>query len=344
MHLLPNESTNQLEETLNKQLIFIAWTLLVWLTACSSGQKAAAPTQAPTSIAAPATAEPTPAPTAASTSNSLADTLGNLSYTGLFPDQPITLTQGYATYDSGGAGQPFVRLLDQLVVQGDLNGDGAADAVVLLEDQASGSGHFIWAAAVLDALRHPTPTEAVMIGDRIAVKSLMMDGAQVVADIVAQGTGDVTCCGTWNVRKVFALQDGRLAEQSSQELSKVSLSDLNGTHWRLVDLNSRQEPALPDVAVTLQIADGQLSGSAGCNNYNSALSGSADDPSVFLVGPVAATKKLCPDPLMNQETTYLTRLGQVKAWKYDAGQLALLYASDNDVLQYLVFEPAAESN
>jgi heat shock protein HslJ len=194
----------------------------------------------------------------------------------------------------------------------------------------------------LDALGNPTPTEAIMIGDRIGVKSLMMDGAQVVADIVAQGTGDVMCCGTWNVRKVFALKDGRLAEQSSQELSKVSLSDLNGTQWRLVDLNSHQEPALPDVAVTLQIAAGQISGSAGCNTYNSTLTGSADDPSAFKAGPIAATKKACPDPVMNQESNYLNRLGQVKAWKYDAGQLALLYASDTDVPQYLVFELAAD--
>jgi heat shock protein HslJ len=294
--------------------------------------QAVAPTTAPT-LAMP---EPTKAPVAANPTQALADTLGNLSYTGLFPDKAVALKNGAGTYEGGGA----VRLLDQLIVQGDVNGDGKADAVVLLDDEASGSGHFIWIAAVLDAMGKPTPTEAIMLGDRIGVKSVKIENGQVVADIVGQGTGDVACCGTWNIQKVLALKDGKLAEQSSKEISKASLSDLNGT-WRLVDLNSHTEPALPEVEVTLQIADGQLSGSAGCNNYNATLTGSADDPSAFKVGPIATTKKACPEPIMKQEADYLTRLGQAKAWKYDAGQLALLYASDTATPQYLVFEPVA---
>jgi heat shock protein HslJ len=320
-------------------LVLLAVSVLMLAACAPSGAKSTAqpaPTQAqavaPAAAPTQAMPAPTTAPAAADPAQALASTLGNLSYTGLFPDQAITLKDGAGSYDGG-----TVRLLDQLIVQGDVNGDDKADAVVLLDDQASGSGHFVWVAAVLDALGKPTPTEAVMLGDRIGVKSLNIDGGQLVADIVGQGTGDVACCGTWNIRKVFALKDGQLAEQSSQELSKVSLSDLTGT-WRLVDLNSHTEPALPDVEVTLQISDGQISGSAGCNTYNAALTGSADDPSAFKVGPIASTKKACPDPVMQQETTYLTRLGQVKAWKYAAGQLALLFASDADNPQYLVFE------
>jgi len=316
------------------------------LAACGpSASPTAQPTpmqaQAVVSTAAPTLAmpEPTKAPVAANPTQALADTLGNLSYTGLFPDKAVALKDGSGAYEGGGT----VRLLDQLIPQGDLNGDGKADAVVVLDDQASGSGHFIWFAAGLDAMGKPIPTEAIMLGDRIGVKSLTIDNGQIVADIVGQGTGDVACCGTWNIQKVLALKDGKLAEQSSKEISKASLSDLNGTQWQLVDLNSHTEPALPDVAVTLQIANGQISGSAGCNTYNATLTGAVDDPSVFKVGSIAATKKACPDPIMKQETDYLTRLGQAKAWKYDAGQLTLLYASDNDNPQYLVFEPMAST-
>ena len=327
---------------MNSKVIVIVALLLIGLTACGGQQSSApaqAPTQMPTAVPTQAMPEPTIAPTVTSTSSSLADTLGNLSYTGLFPDKAVALKNGAGTYEGGGA----VRLLDQLIVPGDVNGDGKADAVVLLDDEASGSGHFIWIAAVLDALGKPIPTEAVMLGDRIGVKSIKIDNGQVVADIVGQGTGDVACCGTWNIQKVLALKDGKLAEQSSKEISKASLSDLNGTQWQLVDLNSHTEPALPDVTVTLQIANGQISGSAGCNTYNATLTGAIDDPSVFKVGSIAATKKACADPIMKQETNYLTQLGQVKAWKYDAGQLALLYASDNDNPQYLVFEPMAST-
>jgi heat shock protein HslJ len=323
---------------MNLLRVAVILSVSLLLVACG-GQQASAPTQVPAQVPTALPTQPVPEPTsvpiAANPANSLIDVLGNLSYTGFFPDRALVLKQGAGTYEGGGT----VLLLDQLIPQGDLNGDGKADAVALLDDEASGSGHFIWIAAVLDALGQPTPTEAVMLGDRIGVKSVRIDNGQVVADIVGQGTGDTACCGTWNIRKVFALQDGKLAEQGSKELSKVSLSDLNGT-WRPIDLNSHTEPALPEVEVTLQIADGQISGSAGCNNYNATLTGSNNDPSAVIIGPIAATRKACPDPIMKQETDYLTRLSQAKAWKYAAGQLVLLYASTNDVPQYLVFEPA----
>jgi heat shock protein HslJ len=313
-------------------VLLVALSVLLLAACAPSGGKPTA-TAAPAPTGAPTQAIPEPTQTSAAPAKALADIVSNLSYTGLFPDQALALKNGAGTYADG-----TVRLLDQLIAQGDVNGDGKTDAVVLLDDESSGSGQFIWVAAVLDALGKPTPTEAVMLGDRIGVKALKIDGGQVVADIVGQGTGDVACCGTWNIQKVLALKDGQLVEQSSKEMSKVSLSDLNGT-WRLVDLNSHTEPALADVEVTLQISDGQISGSAGCNNYNATLSGLPDDPSAFKVGPIASTKKACPDPIMKQETEYLTRLGQVKAWKYDAGQLALLYDSSTDNPQYLVFEP-----
>ena len=150
----------------------------------------------------------------------LADTLGNLSYNGIFPDQPVTLTNGYARYDDGSSAQPFVRFISHLIARGDLNGDGAGDAVVLLEDNTSGTGRFVYAGAVLDALGNPTPTEVVLLGDRIQVKSLAIAGSEVVADLVAQGPGDAACCASWNVRKVFALADGRLTERSSEEVSR----------------------------------------------------------------------------------------------------------------------------
>ena len=270
----------------------------------------------------------------------LADTLGNLSYNGILPNQPVTLTNGYARYDDGSSAQPFVRLIDHLIARGDLNGDGVEDAVVLLEDDTSGTGRFVYAAAVLDALGNPTPTEAVLIGDRIQVKSLAIEGSEVVADLVAQGPGDAACCASWNVRKVFALEDGRLTERSSEELSRISLADLNGTKWRLVDLNGDQEPVLPDAEITMLLADGQISGSAGCNDYNGTVSSEADSPSSFVVGAIATTKKLCSEPVMNQEQAYLARLGKAVAWWFDGGRLALTYESPEGGFGNLVFDPA----
>ena len=88
----------------------------------------------------------------------LAEVVANLSYPGIFPTQPITLTDGVYTYEDGDTERSFVRLYDRLIARGDLNGDGAEDAVVLLEDNTSGTGRFVYAVAILDVLGRPTPT------------------------------------------------------------------------------------------------------------------------------------------------------------------------------------------
>ena len=274
------------------------------------------------------------------TSVSLAEILGNLSYSGIFPDQPITLVDGSYSYDDGSPAKPFVRFIPQLIATGDINGDGLEDAMVLLEDQSSGTGDFIYLSAVLDALGNPTPTEALMIGDRIGVKSLVMNGSQVVADLVAQGLGDAACCASWNVRRLYALEDGRLVEKSSQDLSKISLADINGTSWKLVNLNGEQEPVLPDTEITMQIAEDQISGFAGCNDYNSTVSSGAFGLNSVMIGPISTTRKSCPEPVMNQETTYLNRLGNALQWRYDGGYLAVFYKLEGDIFGELLFAPS----
>jgi heat shock protein HslJ len=269
------------------------------------------------------------------------EALKNAAYSGIFEDHPIALTDGLAHYDDGGSQLPYVSLVDHRIPAGDLNGDGAEDAVVLLVDNTSGSGDFVYLAPVLNVLTKPTPLQAFLIGDRIPVKSLVIQGGQVIAELIAPGPGDPACCPSWNVRKIYSLENNRLVERSSQELGKVSLDDLNGTSWRLVDLDQGQEPLLPETEITLGFDDGQVSGSAGCNNYNSVVSGDANLPQTLVVGPIATTKKLCPQPLSNQETTFLTRLESVVAWRYDFGYLSLIYKIADNVFGELSFAPQA---
>ena len=171
--------------------------------------------------------------------------LGNLSYTGLFPDQPITLSDGIFYYSEGGVGNPRVRLVDRLIVLSDLNEDGVQDAVLMLEHDSDGSGRFTYLVAVLGVWAAPMPVEAIMIGDRIGVKSLAVEGSQVTADIVAQGPGDADCCASWNSRATYSLEGGKLVETNRNELNRISLDDLNGTEWSLIDLHSGEEADSP---------------------------------------------------------------------------------------------------
>ncbi len=264
-------------------------------------------------------------------SPALVESLANGTYTGIFADQPVTLEDGYYFYDDGSSARTFVRFFDDLVATGDLDGDELEDAVVLLEDLTSGTGRFVYAVAIQDVNGNPNPTKAQLLGDRIQVKSLAIEDGQIVANLIAQGADDPACCASWNVRKLLALVDGALQETSSEELSKVSLDDLNGTSWRLVDLNSLVgEPPLPDADITLMFNNPSINGSAGCNTYMAGIQSNPDAPQSLTVGEIASTMMMCDEPLMEQESTYLGRLGKVTSWSFDAGRLALIYEVDGE--------------
>ena len=265
--------------------------------------------------------------------------LRNATYTGILPDQPITLTDGSATYEEEGAGAPFVQLVDQLIATGDLDGDGVEDAAGLLVDYTTGSADFVYLAALLST--QPGPMDAIQIGDRTPVKALAIVDGQVIVDYVGPGPGDAACCPAWNMRGVYGVEDGKLVERSNEDLGAVTLADLNGTAWRLVDLGAEQPSLLPDTEISLRFDDGQLSGSAGCNDYTGAASAPEELPQSFAAGPLAVTAMRCDEPIADQETTYLDLLGKTVAWRYAFGQLALTYKLEGDVFGELLYAPLA---
>jgi heat shock protein HslJ len=272
--------------------------------------------------------------------SSLAKILGNLSYAGVFPDQQITLKDGYFAYSEGGGGTPHVSLVDRLILTGNLNADEAQDAIFLLEDDSEGSGRLTFLVGVLNVFTDPQPVEAVILGGRSGVKSLAIDGSQVTADIVTQGPGDPDCCASWNVQVVYSLEEGRLVEKSRTERKQISLDDLDGTQWRLVALGADQQAALPENGITLQFDDGQISGFAGCNDYTGAVSsGDYGRNSIKVDSIITTTQKSCSGPVASQEKSFLEALANASAWVYEYGDLALIFGVGDDQVEKLLFEP-----
>jgi hypothetical protein len=72
--------------------------------------------------------------------------------------------------------------LGKIQAIGDVNGDGLEDALVTLVVDPGGSGTFTYLALVLNQDGKPKPLAAVLLGDRIVVKSLALQN----------GTMDVT--------------------------------------------------------------------------------------------------------------------------------------------------------
>lgn len=274
------------------------------------------------------------------------DALSNLTYPGPFPGGAITLVNGRANYDDEGSGAPYVRLITTLPVVGDLDGDGKQDALALLEDNSSGSGRFLFLSAVLDTLGNPQPTDLVMLGDRVGLKALAIDGSGIAADLISQGTGDAACCAGTNTWQVWELRDGQLVVLSNGDLGPIAVSDLDGTSWKLVGYNGLVEPVPADTTITAQFAGGQISGSAGCNTYSATVSGVEGMPTGMTIGPIATTQMACPETDMQQESRYLAALASVShwLWGYEPGHLILNYQTEEGSLGQLVFKPAATTN
>ena len=139
----------------------------------------------------------------------------------------------------------------------------------------------------------------------------------------------------------WAIDDGALTLSSNGDpvLKYEAISqDLAGTSWDLIAYNNGTggfESAWGDEPVTAAFADdGTLSGSAGCNSYNT--SWEADDGSIEM-GPAASTKMMCADEqIMKQEARYLELLDLAETYRVDAGTLEMFDADGTRVLQYLV--------
>ncbi len=266
--------------------------------------------------------------------------LGNATYSGIY-DESVTLTDGLyegEPFVEGGASRPTVQLIEDTVLYGDLNGDGVDDAAMLLVENSGGSGVFTYLGAQINQDGQPVDAGTVLLGDRTQIQSGVIEDGQIVIDMVTQGPQDAMCCPTLKLRTSYAVQDGTLAEVGSEEMGTVSLDDLMGTSWVLTQLAPDQPPA-PGTEITASFADGMISGSAGCNNYNAAVS--SDGGQTLTVGPAASTMMACPDPAMAQETAYLTALQGATQWSYLIGQLVISTMGEDGSYGTLYYEPAS---
>lgn len=284
--------------------------------------------------------------TAAARSMPAADTLAvdalqNATYGGIYEEGPVTLTAGLYQGEpavAGAAARPTVEYIDGGERFGDLDGDGADDAAVVLVESSGGSGIFTYIAAQLNSAGQPVDAGAVWVGDRTQIKAAAIEHGQIILEIITQGPHDALCCPTLKLRKRYALQADQLVEVGSEELGQLAVDELNGATWTLVALGHDQPPVVGEPAVTLSFVDGKVSGFGGCNRYNSSFSLNGENPSAIQVEPIAATKMTCPEPIMAQETAYFAALGHALQWGYQVGQLAIFYENESQT-GVLLFQP-----
>jgi Immunoglobulin-like domain of bacterial spore germination len=153
----------------------------------------------PTQPGAPATAVP---------GGLTLDMLKNATYQTPVYGRMVKLVNG--SYSEGSGTSAFsVQLLD-IYAFGDLNGDGQADAAVLLAENGGGSGDFESVVAVIDQGGTPHQQSQAQLGDRVQIQSADISSGVIHLDMLVQGPNDPMCCPTLPQKQNYWLIDDRL--------------------------------------------------------------------------------------------------------------------------------------
>lgn len=268
------------------------------------------------------------------------DQVRNATIDGLFND-PVTLKDGRwegEPYVAEGASRPTAGIAGDLMLTGDLTGDGNDEAVAFLWGATGGSGTRNYIGVFQSDGVAAINIATALVGDRVQVRGGRIIDGQVELDVVQHGPDDAQCCPATNATRAWVLKGGALEEQPEQVRGRIAITDLQGTEWQLIQADDAQVQGVN--AVTFEVRDGQVGGQAPCNRYTGSVA-DGEAPGMIDVGQLASTRMACADEMtMRQEQEFLTTLGAVDRFGYLTGKLMLSADIDGE-LRRLIFEPTS---
>ena len=116
---------------------------------------------------------------------------------------------------------------------------------------------------------------------------------------------------------------------------------LEGPRWVLVSYATKDGKTLQAIAgaeATAQFENGNVRGTTGCNTYEAPYEAKGDK---LTVGVTATTMKMCPPPIMDQESDYLAAIQSSASYKIADGTLTLANARGKAVLTYKAETPVS---
>jgi hypothetical protein len=142
------------------------------------------PTTAPTDTSAPVSPVP---------GGLTLDMLKNATYHVPVYNRTVTLANGSYSEGAGTNNSYSVQMLS-VYAFGDLNGDGKADAAVILAENGGGTGQFESLVVLVNQAGAPHQVGAAQLGDRVLVKTVDISSGVVHLDMQVQGPSDPMCC------------------------------------------------------------------------------------------------------------------------------------------------------
>ena len=130
---------------------------------------------------------------------------------------PIQFTDGAGqiAFGEGATERASAGIVNDTVAFGDLDGDGSADAAVVVFISGGGSGTFIHLVAVLDRDGQPAQAALAFLGDRVPVRSLTIASGEIVAETLVHRPSDGLCCPSLEITRAFTLQGNRLVPRQA---------------------------------------------------------------------------------------------------------------------------------
>lgn len=269
--------------------------------------------------------------------------VANAAYDGVY-DKPVQLKDGRyqgAPFVEDGASRPTVTLIDNVFVTGDLDGDGRQEAVALLAENSGGSGNRLYLAIVAIRSGIASNVATALVGDRVQVRSIAIDGNAVVLDVIQAGAEDAMCCPSEMARRRFEFDGTALREHGSESLGKFTLTNLEGSNWQLAKFDF-DDAAPQEPPITLTFTRGKIGGKSACNRYFAAIA-PGNAPGSVKIGPTGSTMMACPPEIMTLEDRYLKALPGVDRLGFVGGRLALGF-SDEGARHTLLFDPTAPAD
>jgi hypothetical protein len=137
------------------------------------------------------------------------------SATFMIDGRPITLVAGRAEQPAApGSAAKIVTSLGTQRADADIDGDGRLDRAVALVHQPGGSGTFTYVALLLNPTTGPSGTNAVLIGDRITLSALRVDGRVIVVEYLERRPGEpFTTAPSVATTKRLSMSGGKLSAQ-----------------------------------------------------------------------------------------------------------------------------------
>jgi hypothetical protein len=194
---------------LNRRFCFLLLALLV--SAC-------APLAAPAASPVPSTATatllpptPTPSPTVVPLDLT---TLKNGTYTlSSIDNLQVTLVDGKFDVSDPAKNLKVSGQLIEPAAFGDLNGDGVADAALMIAANSGGSGTF---HILIVVLAQKGQAASQLVGDRIQEKLLTIQRGKIILEYLRAGPNDPLCCPSEHARTTYQLNNAALEKVADQ--------------------------------------------------------------------------------------------------------------------------------